>query len=164
MDPVLLERDRRMLLRAMELADQARGLGEVPVGCVIYRVADGQIVAEGFNRKELASDATGHAEMLAIRAAGVKLGDWRLEGLALAVTLEPCCMCAGAIVHARLDRLVYATRDPKAGYCQSLGALTSDPRLNHRVMPLCAEVFDPALAAAASEQLKQFFRLKRQTP
>lgn len=157
----MLERDRGMLRRAMELADEAASLGEVPVGCVIYRLADGDVVAEGFNRKELASDATGHAEVLAIRGAGVKLGDWRLEGLGLAVTLEPCCMCAGAIVQARLDRLVYATSDPKAGYCQSLGALTSDPRLNHRVMPLCAEVFDPALAAEASEQLRRFFRNKR---
>jgi tRNA(adenine34) deaminase len=127
----------------------------------VYRLGDGEVIAEGFNRKELASDATGHAEIAAIRAAGVKLGDWRLEGCGLAVTLEPCCMCAGAIVHARLAKLVYATSDPKAGFCQSLGALTSDARLNHRVMPLCAEVFEPALAREASEQLRGFFRSRR---
>ena len=120
----------------MGLARLAGGMGEVPIGAVVYNHQTGQVLGEGHNRREVDNDPLAHAEVLAIRAAARVLGDWRLEGLTLAVTLEPCPMCAGAAVNARLARLVYAASDPKAGACGTLMRLTEDARLNHRITPI----------------------------
>lgn len=138
--------------RALELAHRAAELGEVPVGAVVYEPSTGQIIGTGFNRREIDHDPLAHAEVLAIRAAALALGDWRLSAYALAVTLEPCAMCAGAIVHARLGRLVFGASDPKAGACGSLMRLTEDDRLNHRVAPIAG-----LCAAESSALLKSFF-------
>jgi tRNA(Arg) A34 adenosine deaminase TadA len=150
------EIDRAMMTRAVELARAAAALGEVPVGAVVYHPADGVIVAEAHNRREIDANPTAHAELLAIAAAAAKIGDWRLNHLALAVTLEPCCMCAGTIVNARLGRVVYGARDPKAGFCGSLASLTQDRRLNHRVTPI-----EGVMADECSRMLKEFFRSRR---
>lgn len=145
------EIDERMMKRALELAAEAAAKGEIPVGAV---VAEGdQTVAEAGNFKELSGDPLGHAEVLVIRRAAEKLGRWRLSGCTLYVTLEPCTMCAGAIVHARVDRVVYAATDPKAGAVQSLYQILQDPRLNH-----APEVVSGVLQPEASEQLKAFFK------
>lgn len=141
--------------RALELAAEAAIKGEIPVGAVIVR--DEEIIAEAGNLKEANQDPLGHAEVIAIRRAAEKLGHWRLNGCTLYVTLEPCTMCAGAIVHARLERVVYAAIDPKAGAIQSLYEILNDKRLNHS--PL---VTSGILAAEASEQLRRFFRELRQ--
>src|SRR5690606_16230498 len=111
----------------------AMALDEVPIGCVIVHDPTSRVVGEGYNRREIDHDPTAHAEMLAIRQAGNSLGHWRLLDCTLYVTLEPCPMCAGAIVNARIPRLVYGATDPKAGACQSLYTIPQDPRLNHRV-------------------------------
>lgn len=142
--------------RALELAALAGSLGEVPVGAVVYRDADGVTLGEGFNRREIDGDPLAHAELLAVRAASLALGDWRLSGCTLVVTLEPCCMCAGGIVNARVDRLVYGATDPKAGACESLFALTNDARLNHRITPIGG-----VLAEESSTLLREFFRRLR---
>ena len=152
--PVPLETD--MMLRALALARQAGALGEVPVGAVIYRSADGAILAEGFNRREIDNDPIAHAEIAAIAAAAKSLGDWRLNDCTLVVTLEPCAMCAGAIVNARVGRLIYGASDPKAGACGSLMRLTEDPRLNHRVTPEAG-----LMAAECGDVLREFFRKLR---
>ncbi|WP_248346352.1 tRNA adenosine(34) deaminase TadA [Anaeromyxobacter paludicola] len=115
---------------ALALARQAAGEGEVPVGAVA--LFEGRIVGRGRNARERANDPTAHAELLAIQEAARALGSWRLTGVTLVVTLEPCAMCAGALVLARIDRLVFGASDPKAGAVGSLMDLTSDPRLNHR--------------------------------
>ena len=120
----------------MGLARLAGGMGEVPIGAVVYNHETGQLLGEGFNRREVDNDPLAHAEVLAIRAAARVLGDWRLEGLTLAVTLEPCPMCAGAIVNSRLGRVVFGASDPKAGACGTLMRLTEDARLNHRTTPI----------------------------
>ncbi len=146
--------DREMMARALELARQAVNLGEIPVGAVI--VHDGKVIAEAFNLRETTHDPTAHAERLAITAAGQALGTWRLEGCTMYVTLEPCAMCAGAIVQSRLDRVVYGTADPKAGACTSLFRLVSDPRLNHR-----AALSVGVLERECGEILKQFFQERR---
>jgi tRNA(adenine34) deaminase len=146
--------DDRMMRRALELAQRAAEMGEVPVGAVVYRGEE--ILAEDFNRRESAHDPTAHAELLAMRAAALKLGDWRLEGCTLAVTLEPCPMCAGAIVNARVPRVLYGARDPKAGAVASLFTLLSDPRLNHR-----AQVVGGVREGEASAQLRAFFKALR---
>jgi len=154
------ELDVAMMERALVLARRAAVIGEVPVGAVVYRLADGRIVGEGFNRRELASDPAGHAEFNAIREAAVTMGDWRLSGYGLAVTLEPCAMCAGLIVNARLGRLVYGAADPKAGAVDSLFHLTTDPRLNHRVTPIAG-----VLAEESGAMLREFFlKLRKRTP
>ena len=121
--------ERDYMARALELAAQAVESGDVPVGCVI--VKDGEIVGEGRNRREERGDATAHAELEAIRAACARLGSWRLEGCELYVTLEPCPMCAGGIINARLDRVRYGTRDEKAGACGSVLNLFEE-RFNHK--------------------------------
>jgi tRNA(Arg) A34 adenosine deaminase TadA len=154
--PEFTERDERAMVRALELAGIAAGFGEVPVGAVVYRTADGEILGEGFNRREIDSDPLAHAETIAIAAAAKKLGDWRLTDYTLVVTLEPCCMCAGAIVHARLGRLIYGATDPKAGACNSLHALTTDARLNHRVTPQAG-----LMATECGEVLRTFFKRLR---
>src|SRR5262249_5882824 len=126
----LLPHDEPMMRVALDLAGQAAAIGEVPVGAVVYETATGRILGQGFNRREVDHDPTAHAELIAIRAAAAAQGDWRLNSCSLVVTLEPCAMCAGLIVNARLGRLVYGARDPKAGASDSLYQLTRDSRLN----------------------------------
>jgi tRNA(adenine34) deaminase len=124
------ERDVRLMRLALREAERAAEHDDVPIGAVIAR--DGDVVAAAANERELRNDATAHAEVLAIRAAGEALGGWRLPGCELFVTLEPCAMCAGAIVLARLPRVVYAVADPKAGAAGSVLDVLAEPRLNHR--------------------------------
>ena len=145
--------------RALDLADRAAEVGEVPVGAVVYRSGTGEVLGEGHNRREIDKDPAGHAEFLAIRAACARAGDWRLSGCSLAVTLEPCAMCAGLIVNARLGRLIYAADDPKAGMVRSLGRLCDDPRLNHR-----AQIIAGVCRDEAAQRLKDFFRQLRARP
>jgi tRNA(adenine34) deaminase len=152
-----LDTDERFMRRALELAAEAGLRGEIPIGAVI--VFDGEIVSEASNLKETNGDPLGHAEVLAIRAAAGKLGRWRLSGCTLYVTLEPCTMCSGAVIHARLDRVVYAATDPKAGAVQSLYQILSDARLNH-----APQVKTGVLEAEASAQLKDFFKNLRNRP
>lgn len=140
--------------RALELARAAGAREEVPVGAIVVRA--GQVLAEASNRTRTDADPTAHAEILALRAAGAALGDWRLDGAALYATLEPCAMCAGAAVLARVERIVYAAADPKAGMVGSLACIPADPRLNHR-----AEVTAGVLAEEAGELLRSFFRDRR---
>ena len=144
---------------AMRLAlDEARGAlahDDVPVGAVLLD-SDGVVVAVGHNQKELLGDPTAHAEMLAIRAAAESVGTWHLEGHTLVVTLEPCAMCAMAAVWARLDRIVYATPDPKAGAAWSLFNIPQDERLNHR-----CELIEGVLAEEAAALLEDFFARRR---
>jgi tRNA(adenine34) deaminase len=116
---------------AFALAEEAAADGEIPVGAVIVD-AGGRIIGQGRNRRE-SGDPLGHAEIYAIREAAQAIGDWRLDGTTMCVTLEPCAMCAGALVNARVARLVFGAFDPKAGFCGSLGNLVQDPRLNHRL-------------------------------
>lgn len=139
---------------ALRSARRAATHRDVPIGAVV--VKDGVAVSRGRNRREADSDPTGHAEIVAIRRAARKLGSWRLEGCTLYVTLEPCAMCAGAIVLARLPRLVYGAADPKAGFVGSLGDLCRDRRLNHRV-----EVHPNVLGDECGELLRAFFREQR---
>src|ERR671910_621839 len=115
---------------ALDLAREALRLGEVPVGAVVVR--GGALLAQAYNLRETLHDPTAHAERLALSLAGRALGSWRLEGCTLYVTLEPCAMCAGAIILSRVDRLVYGAADPKAGACESLYCLVDDTRFNHR--------------------------------
>lgn len=146
------ELDVSMMRRAIELARQAADLGEVPVGAVVYETATGRVLAEAFNRREIDKDPTAHAELIAMREACRAKHDWRLTDCTVVVTLEPCPMCAGVIVNARVGRLVYGAADQKAGACGSLMTLTADPRLNHRVTPI-AGVLNEECAAL----LKRFF-------
>ncbi len=139
---------------AIYQAQQASALGEIPVGAVAIK--DGQIVGSSGNRRESANDPTAHAEILAIQEAARRLGAWRLTGVTLYVTLEPCVMCAGALVLARIDRLVFGARDAKAGAVGSLMNLVQDGRLNHRI-----EVVEGVLASECSDLLKNFFRQLR---
>ncbi|HDZ21466.1 hypothetical protein LCGC14_0124810 [marine sediment metagenome] len=146
--------DQRWMATALVQAAAAAEAGDVPVGAVIVR--DGVAIAAAHNRRIIDSDPTGHAEMLAIRAAAEAIGDWRLSGCELFVTLEPCCMCAGAIVLARLDRLVYGADDPKAGAVRTLHQLCSDDRLNHVV-----EVTAGVRADECGRLLSEFFQARR---
>ncbi len=146
--------DRAMMARALELAAEARSLGEVPVGALVVRSR--RIIAQAYNLRETLQDPTAHAERLALTWAGRALGSWRLDGCVLYVTLEPCAMCAGAIVLSRISRLVYGATDPKAGACESLYRLASDPRLNHR-----PEITAGVLAGDCGEILKEFFQERR---
>lgn len=142
------------MARALELARLAAIRGEVPVGALLVR--DGVLLAEGHNRTISDSDPTSHAEVVVIRAAAARQGDWRLEETTLYVTLEPCAQCCGAIVLARVPRVVYGASDPKAGMAGSLGNLLQDSRLNHR-----AEVTPGILGASAGILLRDFFRKRR---
>lgn len=146
--------DHIMMNRAIELAKEASDAGEVPVGAVIYRGPE--LIAEAANNREATNDPTGHAELIAIRRAGKRLGTWRLNDCSLAVTLEPCPMCAGAMVNARLGRLVYGTDDPKAGAVKTLYSITNDPRLNHRV-----QIISGVHADRCRHLLQTFFRHRR---
>jgi tRNA(adenine34) deaminase len=142
--------DRAWMKEALKLARHAATEGEVPVGAVVVR--EGRIVGSGYNRREQDGDPLAHAEILAIRDAAVAVGGWRLIGCTLYVTLEPCAMCAGALVNSRIERLVFGAADPKAGYCGSLGDIVRDPRLNHRL-----EVVDGVCGEECSAVLRSFF-------
>ena len=144
---------------ALALADHAeREANEIPVGAVLVS-AEGELLGEGWNRNLAEYDPTAHAEIVAMRQAGRKLGNHRLVGCTLYVTLEPCAMCAMAMVHARISRLVYAAADPKTGACGSVFDLLGDPRHNHRV-----EVSAGLRAEEASRRLTNYFRAKRGKP
>ena len=146
--------DLIMMQRAIDLARRAAVSGEVPIAAVIY---DGEnCLAEGWNLRETNHDASAHAEIVAIRNAGQQLGEWRLNGLSMAVTLEPCPMCAGALVNARLKRLVYGADDPKAGACRTLYEIPTDERLNHRL-----DVIGGVLADDCVSLLRDFFAARR---
>lgn len=139
---------------AIEQARMAQSLGDVPIGAVVVR--EGCVVAAAYNRRIIDADPTAHAEMLAIQAAARALGDWRLTGCTMVVTLEPCCMCAGALVLARMDRVVYGARDPKAGAVDTLYRICGDERLNHRL-----EIVHDVLGEACGLLLTDFFRARR---
>jgi len=143
--------DERWMCEAMRLADEAAAAGEVPVGCVVVG-PDGLQWAIGKNAREQDQDPTAHAELIALRAAAKHRGAWRLEGATVYVTLEPCPMCAGALVLARVARVVYGCADPKGGACATLYAIGDDSRLNHR-FALTGQVLESECAA----QLKSFF-------
>jgi tRNA(adenine34) deaminase len=152
-----LEGDARYMTRALELAARAAAEGEVPVGAVL--VVGDEIVGEGWNRPIASHDPTAHAEIQALRAGAARLGNYRLPGATLFVTLEPCVMCAGAIVHARVERVVYGAPDPKAGACGSVfDLLPSDHRFNHRTA-----CHGGLLADRCGERLRSFFRERRGT-
>ena len=150
-----LEIDQKWMRRALSLALRAEMQGEVPVGAVIVR-AD-EILGEGWNQTISLSDPSAHAEILALRSAGQQAGNYRLPGCTLYVTLEPCCMCAGALIHARLARLVYGAADPKTGAVGGRFQLLSDQRHNHAV-----EIAAGCLAQECSAQLQNFFQRRRQ--
>ena len=145
----------RLMDAAIDQALAAKHEGDVPIGAVVAN-ADGEIIAAAHNRRIIDADSTAHAEMLAIRAAAAKIGDWRLNGCTMVVTLEPCCMCAGAIVLARIDRVVYGAADPKAGAVNTLHQLCTDPRLNHR-----CEIIPGVNAAVCGQLLTDFFQAQR---
>lgn len=146
--------DRYWIEQALAEADAAAAHDDVPIGAVL--VHDGRELARAHNRREVDTDPTAHAELLALRAGAAALGTWRLSGCTLYVTLEPCTMCAGALVLARLDRLVFAADDPKAGAVGALYDVPRDPRLNHTV-----EVVRGVAADAAGQQLRAFFAARR---
>jgi tRNA(adenine34) deaminase len=146
--------DERFMRAALNEAVSADEHGDVPIGAVV--VHEGRIIGRGCNQRELLNDPTAHAEMIALTAAAAHLGTWRLEACCMYVTLEPCVMCAGAIVLARLPRLVYGAADPKAGACVSLYNIPSDPRLNHRV-----DLGTPVLAEEGAALLREFFARQR---
>jgi tRNA(adenine34) deaminase len=146
--------DAEWMDRAIELARGCIDHDDVPIGCVVVQ-GERELAAAG-NERERRNDPTAHAEILALRAAAGALGSWRLEGCTLVVTLEPCAMCAGAIVLARVARVVVGALDPKAGFTGSLGNLVQDPRLNHR-----AELVTGVRADASGELLRAFFRDRR---
>jgi tRNA(adenine34) deaminase len=142
---------------ALRLARFAGRRGEVPVGAIVVR--DGKIMGVGCNQRETKLDPVAHAEIQAIRGAARRVGSWRLEGCVLYVTMEPCAMCAGACVNARVAKIVYGCSDPKAGYVASLGSIATDPRLNHR-----CDVVGGVLAAECGEELRRFFQARRRGP
>lgn len=146
--------DQEAMQHAIDEAHSAQAAGEVPVGAVV--LLDGEIIGRGNNHVIRDNDPTAHAEVVAMRAAAKHLHNYRLTGCTLVVTLEPCAMCAGAIIHARIGRLVYAAADPKAGACGSVLDVMNHPRLNHRV-----EVAPGILADECSNMLTQFFRARR---
>jgi tRNA(adenine34) deaminase len=154
---VLVSDDASGMRAALREAQASFDVDEVPVGCVI--VHEGLVVGRGRNQVEALQDATAHAEVLAIGAASGALGSWRLNACTLYVTLEPCAMCAGAIVLARLGRMVYGADDPKAGACGSVLDVIGEPRLNHRV-----SVTRGVLAEECGELLREFFGRKRKGP
>jgi tRNA(adenine34) deaminase len=148
--------DESLMREAIAEASAALALDEVPVGCVILHIPTNKIIGRGHNRRESDADPTAHAEILALREAAAALGTWRLGDCAMAVTLEPCPMCAGAIVNARLARLIYGCDDPKAGAIRTLYKICDDPRLNHQV-----EITAEDLAEDCAALLRDFFRVQR---
>jgi tRNA(adenine34) deaminase len=143
-------KDRSIMQQALALAREAADLGEVPIGAVV--VQQGQVIAGAHNRRELDQDPTAHAELLAIRQAAARLGSWRLVGCSVYVTLEPCAMCAGARILARIERCVYGASDPKGGFLGTLGDLSAHPGLNHRF-----EVVAGVEAERSAALLRTFF-------
>ncbi|RHW31461.1 nucleoside deaminase [Lysinibacillus yapensis] len=155
MDVELFEQDRIFMREAIEEAKKAQALGEVPIGAVI--VYQGEIIARAYNLRETTQNAVTHAELMAIQQACEKIGSWRLEETTLYVTLEPCPMCAGAILQSRVPRVVYAARDIKAGCVDSLYRLLNDSRFNHE-----CEVTEGILADECGQMLTDFFRAIRE--
>lgn len=149
-----LPEDEAFMRLALAEAEEAGRLGEIPIGAVI--VQDGEILATGYNLRETLNDPTAHAEVVAVRRAAQNRRSWRLTGATLYVTIEPCPMCAGALVLARIDRLVYGATDPKAGAVDTLMDLVRDSRLNHRL-----EVTSGVLAEEAAALLQDFFKARR---
>jgi tRNA(adenine34) deaminase len=149
-----IESDLAFMNEALALAREAGALGEVPVGAVV--VCDGEIVGRGYNRPIMANDPTAHAEVMALRAAGQTLGNYRMPGCTLYVTLEPCAMCSGAIQHARIARVVFGARDAKTGACGSVTDLFAETRLNHH-----ATVESGLLEAECGRLLSDFFAARR---
>jgi tRNA(adenine34) deaminase len=148
--------DAAWMEEALSEARRAAELGEVPVGAVV--VKGDVVIGRGHNRREVDGDPLAHAEMFALREAAAAVGGWRLDGATLYVTLEPCAMCAGALVLSRVDRLVFGARDPKAGFCGSLGNLVADARLNHRL-----EVSEGVGREKAARLLRTFFTRLRES-
>lgn len=146
--------DEQLMRLALAQAERAAGHGDVPIGAVVAR--GGEVIAAAANERELSRDPTAHAEVLALRAAAAHLGGWRLPDSTLYVTLEPCAMCAGAIVLARVPRVVFGAADPKAGAAGSVLDILAEPRLNHR-----PEVVEGVLAEEASALLREFFAGRR---
>jgi tRNA(adenine34) deaminase len=146
--------DQAFMLAALEKAREAQAAGEVPVGAVV--VKDGEIIGAGFNAPISRHDPTAHAEILALRDAAKRLGNYRLPGCVLYVTLEPCAMCVGAMLHARIERLVYGAADPKTGACGSVIDLFAEPRLNHH-----ASLTAGVMAEECAALLREFFAAKR---
>ena len=146
--------DEHYMLLALREADRAAEAGDVPVGAVV--VHGGEVIGIGRNERELTGDPTAHAEIIALREASRKLGNWRLLETVLYVTLEPCAMCAGAIVLSRVPRVVFATTDPKAGAAGSVFDVLAEPRLNHR-----PEVHTGLFADEAAAQLRDYFAARR---
>ena len=151
------QHDETMMGRALALAASAGTLGEVPIGAVVYDTETGVVIAEAANRRERDRDPAGHAEFEAIRRACRVIGDWRLNQYSLAVTLEPCSMCAGLIINARVGRVIFGASDPKAGAVRSLHHLLEDPRLNHS-----CEVVPGVLEEQCGKILSDFFRELRE--
>lgn len=146
--------DEHWMQKALQLADRGADQGEVPVGAVV--VLDGSIIGRGWNQPISSCDPTAHAEIMALRDAASQMNNYRLPEAELFVTLEPCSMCAGAIVHSRIKRLIYATTEPKAGVVESQQQFFSQPFLNHQL-----EIVPAVLADVAREQLQTFFKLRR---
>ncbi len=146
----IIDSDKTYMQMALDLAQEAYRAEEVPVGAVL--VKDGKVLATGFNQREGLQDPTAHAELLTIRAAAETIGSWRLTDTTLYVTLEPCAMCAGAIIQSRISRLVFGTWDPKAGACGSICDLPAETRFNHRVI-----VHSGILAEDCRHLLQEFF-------
>jgi len=151
----IADKDLAYMRLALEQAGLAPALGEVPIGAVL--VQDGQVLAQVHNFREVWQDPTAHAEIVAIREAAGRLGTWRLTGATLYVTVEPCSMCAGAIIQYRISRLVFGARDPKAGACGSVFNLPEERRLNHKV-----EVTGGVLERESQELIQTFFRTLRE--
>jgi tRNA(adenine34) deaminase len=143
-----------MMLRAIEQARQAMTIDEVPVGAVVYK--GNEVLAEAHNLRESEKDPTAHAEIIALRAAAKKVGTWRLDGCGIVVTLEPCPMCAGALVNSRIDELVYGATDPKMGCVDTLYQLCNDQKFNHRL-----ETTGGVMADECVRLLREFFEARR---
>ena len=154
MSPQKTAADELWMEEALRCAQRALESGEVPVGAVV--VFDGRIVGRGWNRNISDSDPTAHAEIIALRAAGAAVGNHRLESCELFATIEPCAMCAGALVHARIQRVVYGADDPKAGAVRSIMKVLNHPQLNHKI-----EVRSGILAGRSTEILQSFFKSRR---
>ena len=146
--------DLAMMTRALALAEHAAAANEVPVGAVVHR--NGDILAEAHNQREQDSDPTAHAEIVALRRAAAAVGSWRLDDCTMVVTLEPCPMCAGALVNARVSRLVYGAADPKMGCVDTLAQLCTDERFNHRL-----QVVGKVMADDCARILQRFFQARR---
>ena len=156
MEPAVTDTDDLAFMQqALALADKAAALGEVPVGAVL--VKDGKVIGRGWNHPISGCDPTAHAEVMALREGALHLNNYRMPGTTLYVTIEPCTMCAGAMIHARVERLVYGAREPKAGVAESNGCLFTGDHINHRV-----QTVGGVLAARCSAKISGFFERRRQ--